>query len=93
MRRLFFHSRQQNEIRLVMYNQNHHYYLNHRLIEYILKKSIYFYKEDTINVLDISKKVKDLTLEDLDKLYKEYIKMFPLLEEEIDLLFSLIFLQ
>lgn len=32
-----------------------------------------YYKEDTINILDISKKVKDLTLEDLDKLYKAKI--------------------
>lgn len=33
----------------------------------------FYYKEDTINVLDIGKKAKDLTLEDLDSLYKAKI--------------------
>lgn len=33
----------------------------------------FYYKENTVNVLDISKKVKDLTLEDLDNLYKAKI--------------------
>lgn len=43
----------------------------------------FYYKENTVNVLDISKKVKDLTLEDLDNLYKaKIIALFKFITDD-----------